>query len=60
MWARLPKPSPSLSPASPITWGVYYSLNEENIRECCGMLMTKFVPETSCDSADESLELIDG
>jgi len=24
---------------------VYYSLNQDNIQECCGMLMTKFVPE---------------
>jgi DNA-binding transcriptional ArsR family regulator len=39
---------------------VYYSLNEENIRECCGMLMTKFVPEMSCDSEDESVESVEG
>jgi ArsR family transcriptional regulator len=24
---------------------VYYSLNQDNIQECCGMLMTKFVSE---------------
>ena len=24
---------------------VYYSLNQDNIQECCGMLMTRFVPE---------------
>ena len=24
---------------------VYYSLNHENIQECCGMLMTKFISE---------------
>ena len=24
---------------------VYYSLNQDNIQECCGMLMTKFIPE---------------
>ena len=25
---------------------VYYSLNQDNIQECCGMLMAKFIPET--------------
>jgi DNA-binding transcriptional ArsR family regulator len=25
---------------------VYYSLNRDNIQECCGMLMAKFIPET--------------
>jgi len=24
---------------------VFYSLNEENVTECCGMLMIKFVPD---------------
>ena len=24
---------------------VYYSLNKDNIQECCGLLMTKFIPE---------------
>jgi len=24
---------------------VYYSLNQDNIQECCGMLMAKFIPE---------------
>jgi DNA-binding transcriptional ArsR family regulator len=24
---------------------VYYSLNQDNIEECCGMLMAKFIPE---------------
>jgi len=24
---------------------VYYSLNQGNIQECCGMLMAKFIPE---------------
>lgn len=24
---------------------VYYSLNQDNIQECCGMLMARFVPE---------------
>ncbi len=24
---------------------VYYSLDQDNIQECCGMLMTKFIPE---------------
>ncbi len=24
---------------------VYYSLNQDNIQECCGMLMVKFIPE---------------
>ena len=38
---------------------VYYSLNEENIRECCGMLMTKFVPEMSGDCDDASLETVE-
>jgi len=27
---------------------VYYSLNRENIQECCGMLMAKFSPGASC------------
>jgi ArsR family transcriptional regulator len=26
---------------------VYYSLNQDNIEECCGMLMAKFIPEMS-------------
>jgi ArsR family transcriptional regulator len=26
---------------------VYYSLNQDNIQECCGMLMAKFIPETA-------------
>jgi DNA-binding transcriptional ArsR family regulator len=26
---------------------VYYSLNQDNIQECCGMLMAKFTPETA-------------
>ena len=26
---------------------VYYSLNQDNIEECCGMLMAKFIPETA-------------
>ncbi len=26
---------------------VYYSLNQDNIRECCGLLMAKFIPEMS-------------
>jgi ArsR family transcriptional regulator len=26
---------------------VYYSLNQDNIQECCGMLMTKFMPVMS-------------
>ena len=24
---------------------VYYSLNQDNIQECCGLLMAKFIPE---------------
>ncbi len=24
---------------------VYYALNQDNIEECCGMLMARFVPE---------------
>jgi DNA-binding transcriptional ArsR family regulator len=24
---------------------VYYSLNQDNIQECCGMLIAKFIPE---------------
>jgi DNA-binding transcriptional ArsR family regulator len=27
---------------------VYYSLNHENIQDCCGMLIAKFVPEMTC------------
>ena len=26
---------------------VYYSLNRDNIQECCGLLMAKFIPEMS-------------
>jgi len=26
---------------------VYYSLNQDNIQECCGLLMAKFIPEMS-------------
>ena len=32
---------------------VYYSLNRENIQECCGMLMSRFVTETSCSIAEK-------
>lgn len=32
---------------------VYYSLNRENIQECCGMLMAKFIPEMSCTVEQE-------
>ena len=27
---------------------VYYSLNRDNIEECCGMLIAKFIPATTC------------
>jgi ArsR family transcriptional regulator len=32
---------------------VYYSLNRENIQECCGMLMAKFSPRASCCADQE-------
>ena len=32
---------------------VYYSLNRENIQECCGMLMSRFVTETSYSIAEK-------
>jgi len=32
---------------------VYYSLNQDNIQECCGMLMTKFIPEMTHTSEKE-------
>jgi DNA-binding transcriptional ArsR family regulator len=28
---------------------VYYSINRENVVECCGMLISKFDGELSCD-----------
>jgi ArsR family transcriptional regulator len=28
---------------------VYYSINRENIVECCGMLVAKFEGDTSCE-----------
>ena len=28
---------------------VYYSINRENVVECCGMLVAKFEGEPSCD-----------
>jgi ArsR family transcriptional regulator len=28
---------------------VYYSINHENVVECCGMLIAKFEGEASCD-----------
>jgi DNA-binding transcriptional ArsR family regulator len=33
---------------------VFYSLNQENVRECCGMLMTKFVSSSGCEMESES------
>jgi ArsR family transcriptional regulator len=27
---------------------VYYSINRENVVECCGMLISKFADDTSC------------
>jgi ArsR family transcriptional regulator len=33
---------------------VYYSLNQDNIQECCGMLMAKFIPEMSYTLEKES------
>jgi ArsR family transcriptional regulator len=32
---------------------VFYSLNRENIQECCGMLMTRFIVDTHCSSDQE-------
>ena len=32
---------------------VYYALNQDNIEECCGMLMAKFTPETTCTIEEE-------
>jgi DNA-binding transcriptional ArsR family regulator len=32
---------------------VYYSLNRDNIQECCGMLMAKFIPETAYTVKEE-------
>lgn len=31
---------------------IYYSLNQENVQICCGMLMVKFVPEPDKVIAD--------
>jgi len=32
---------------------VYYSLNQDNIQECCGLLMVKFTPEMTCALEEE-------
>ena len=35
---------------------VYYALNQNNVSECCGMLMTKFVPTFSIPLADRATQ----
>ena len=32
---------------------VYYSLNRDNIEECCGMLIAKFIPAITCTVEEE-------
>lgn len=32
---------------------VYYSLNQDSIVECCGMLMAKFATEMACTDEEE-------
>ena len=34
---------------------VYYALDQENVTECCGMLMTKFVPSFPVELLDEGM-----
>lgn len=33
---------------------VYYDLNQENVAECCGMLMVRFAPSCSVQLLDEA------
>lgn len=37
---------------------VYYSLNQDNVTECCGMLMTQFVPTFPMALLEEMAETL--